>query len=178
MPADPNRVRDVFLAAVELSPEQRPGYLAEACRGDAELRAEVDRLLAANAAPDSILEPASPTRRTPPCIRPGPSRDRRTPGRNVRHRRVGPDAPSPKEVATEGRGPDGATGTFTQPDPDATTAAESGTAPRSQGRDGRRDRHRHRRPVHAGRRDRRRRHGLGLSGRARPSQSSVRWRSS
>ena len=61
MPADPNRVRDVFLAAVELSPEQRPGYLAEACGGDADLRAEVDRLLVANADPDSILEPASPT---------------------------------------------------------------------------------------------------------------------
>ena len=61
MPADPNRVRDVFLAAIELSPEQRPSYLAEACGGDAELRAEVDRLLVANAAPDSILEPLSPT---------------------------------------------------------------------------------------------------------------------
>ena len=46
MPADPIRVRDVFLAALELSPEQRPGYLAEACGGDADLRAEVDRLLA------------------------------------------------------------------------------------------------------------------------------------
>ena len=42
MPADPNRVRDVFLAAVELSLEQRPAYLAEACGGDADLRAEVD----------------------------------------------------------------------------------------------------------------------------------------
>ncbi len=61
MPADPNRVRDVFLAAVELSPEQRLGYLAEACGADAELRAEVDRLLVANADPDSILEPSSPT---------------------------------------------------------------------------------------------------------------------
>ena len=43
MPADPNRVRDVFLAAVELPPDQRPSYLAEACREDADLRAEVDR---------------------------------------------------------------------------------------------------------------------------------------
>ena len=60
MAADPNRVRDVFLAAVELAPDQRPGYLAEACGGDADLRAEVDRLLAANADPDGILEPPSP----------------------------------------------------------------------------------------------------------------------
>ncbi len=57
MPADPNRVRDVFLAAVELPTEERPGYLVGACRGDAELRAEIDRLLVANADPDSILEP-------------------------------------------------------------------------------------------------------------------------
>ncbi len=61
MPADPNRVRDVFLAAVELSPEERSGFLADACGADAELRAEVDRLLVANSNPDSILEPASPT---------------------------------------------------------------------------------------------------------------------
>ena len=38
MPADPNRVRDVFRAAVELAPEQRPGFLAEACGADAEVR--------------------------------------------------------------------------------------------------------------------------------------------
>ena len=32
MPADPNRVRDVFLAILELSPDQRLAYLAEACQ--------------------------------------------------------------------------------------------------------------------------------------------------
>ena len=83
MPADPNRVRDVFLAAVELPPDQRPAYLAEACRGDADLRAEVDRLLAANADPDSILEPPSPTNGRHRGVRSQPSRDRRTPGRNA-----------------------------------------------------------------------------------------------
>ncbi len=31
MPTDSNRVRDVFLGAVELSPEQRPEFLAQAC---------------------------------------------------------------------------------------------------------------------------------------------------
>jgi serine/threonine protein kinase len=55
MSTEPNRVRDVFLAAVELSPDQWPGYLAEACGGDAELRAEVERLLAAHEKPDSVL---------------------------------------------------------------------------------------------------------------------------
>ncbi len=42
-------------------PDQRPGFLAEACRGDADLLAEVGRLLLANADPDSILEPSSAT---------------------------------------------------------------------------------------------------------------------
>ncbi len=60
MPADPNRVRDLFLAAVELRPDQRPDYLAGACGGDADLRAEVERLLLAHADPDSILEPPAP----------------------------------------------------------------------------------------------------------------------
>ena len=93
MPADPNRVRDLFLAAVERPPEQRPSYLAEACQGDADLRAEVDRLLVANADPDSILEPASPTWRRPPQPSsppiPGPSnsRARRPPPRSTRTRR-------------------------------------------------------------------------------------------
>jgi len=59
MPADQNRVRDVFLAVVELQSEKWPSYLADACRGDAALQAEVDRLLAAHADPDSILEPPS-----------------------------------------------------------------------------------------------------------------------
>ena len=66
MPIDPNRVRDIFLAALELTPEERPTYLAETCRHDADLRAEVDRLLLANADPDSILEPpASQTTAAP-----------------------------------------------------------------------------------------------------------------
>ena len=122
MPADPNRVRDVFLAALELSPEQRPGYLAEACGGDADLRAEVDRLLAANADPDSILEPASPAiggRRD--CVRPSYPGERPLPGRRPpptrstrthRARRHGDRGLRP------GRGH----GASARPDPDATTA--------------------------------------------------------
>ena len=98
MPADPNRVRDVFLAAVELSPEQRPGFLAEACGGDADLRAEVDRLLVANADPDSILEPARPRRmpETVPSLSraelPPPTRSTRTrrAPRRSRPRCIGP----------------------------------------------------------------------------------------
>ena len=126
MPADPNRVRDVFLAAVELPPEQRPAFLAEACGGDAELRAEVERLLAAHADPDSILEPRmhprrrTPPRRSSPAI-PGPSTSRA----DVRHRRVRLGRAAPDRDRDRGAGPDGATATLDHPDPDATTAAES-----------------------------------------------------
>ena len=128
MPADPNRVRDVFLAAVELSPEQRPGYLAEACGGDAELRAEVDRLLAANADPDSILEPASPTADAtgasdPDCLPDGTSATAA----------FDPDAPSPTAIATDASpARTGRRRRLAQPDPDATTAAgTAASAPRA-----------------------------------------------
>ena len=62
MPADPNRVRDIFLAAAELPPADRPAYLAQACGADANLRAAVERLLAAHSEPASVLEPAGITR--------------------------------------------------------------------------------------------------------------------
>ena len=168
MPADPNRVRDVFLAAVELSPEQRPGFLADACGGDAELRAEVDRLLVANSNPDSILEPASPTTadaavafvagdpgtvdlpgrtsataRSTPSLRADDHRDRRVPtGRGRRGRSTTPILMPPRL-----RGP--------RP-----------SRPRGRGPDGQGDRHRHRRPVHAARGHRRGGHGHRLPGRA------------
>ena len=60
MPADPKRVRDLFLAAAEVPPEARPSYLAEVCGPNAELRAEVERLLAAHDQPASVLEAQAP----------------------------------------------------------------------------------------------------------------------
>lgn len=59
MPIDPTRVRDLFLTAIDLPPERRPDYLAEVCGTDAQLRAEVEQLLAAHAEPDSLLESGS-----------------------------------------------------------------------------------------------------------------------
>jgi serine/threonine protein kinase len=56
MPADPQRVRDLFLAAVERPAAERAAYLDENC-ADADQRAAVERLLAAHADPASILEP-------------------------------------------------------------------------------------------------------------------------
>jgi serine/threonine protein kinase/tetratricopeptide (TPR) repeat protein len=117
MPADPNRVRDVFLAAVELPPEQRPAYLAAACPGDPALRAEVERLLAANAAPDSILEPAS--------NRPGTVE---LSDRISVTQPFDPNAPIPAAMATAVYRPPRETEKFAQPDPDATTVAETASS--------------------------------------------------
>ena len=61
MSVDPNRVRDLFLAASELPPDRRPEFLADACGPDVGLRAEVERLLAAHADPASLLDPAPPS---------------------------------------------------------------------------------------------------------------------
>jgi WD40 repeat protein len=87
MPADPNRVKDLFLAAADLPASDRPAFLAGACGGDAELLAAVERLLAAHAAPDSRIDrgageppgagatgtfaPDSPTADHPPAGTPG-----------------------------------------------------------------------------------------------------------
>jgi WD40 repeat protein/serine/threonine protein kinase/tetratricopeptide (TPR) repeat protein len=57
MPADAKLVRDLFLAAAELPPADRPAHLAAACGADADLRAAVERLLAAHDAPASALDP-------------------------------------------------------------------------------------------------------------------------
>ncbi len=121
MPADPNRARDVFLAALELSPEERPAYLVDACRGDADLRAEVDRLLAANAEPDSILEPAS--------SQPGTALLQE---RTSATQAFDPNAPTPTAIATEVHRPEDATLTQPVADPGSTTATETGaSAPRA-----------------------------------------------
>jgi eukaryotic-like serine/threonine-protein kinase len=133
MPADPNRVRDIFLAAVELSPEERSGFLADACGADAELRAEVDRLLVANSNPDSILEPASPTTADAAvAFVAGHTGTVDLPGRTSADVAFDPVAPEPTTIATGEHRPDGATETLARPDPDATTAQESASpAPRA-----------------------------------------------
>jgi serine/threonine protein kinase/tetratricopeptide (TPR) repeat protein len=59
MPADPKLVRDHFLAAAELPATDRAAYLAEHC-DDAEMRAAVERLLAAHEEPASVLLQSAP----------------------------------------------------------------------------------------------------------------------
>jgi tetratricopeptide (TPR) repeat protein len=46
-----SRIKEVFGTALEKPASERPGFLESACGGDADLRAEVERLLAANEAP-------------------------------------------------------------------------------------------------------------------------------
>ena len=114
-------------------PKQRPGYLAEACGADAELRAEVDRLLVANSNPDSILEPASPTAADAAvAFVAGDPGTVDLPGRASATAAFDPVAPEPTTVAAGESRPDGATGTLDHTDPDATTAPGAATlAPRA-----------------------------------------------
>ncbi len=161
MPADPNRVRDVFLAASNSHPNSGPATwprLAEAMP---------------TCGPRSIdCWPQTPTPTASsnplPAIRAPPSLRRQTFRRyqafDIRtvptpHESSGATEVTPSSDRTEAPRP------LAQPDPDATTAAESERPrPAASAPDGRRDRHRHRRPVHAGRGDRRGGHGLGVSG--------------
>jgi serine/threonine protein kinase len=56
MPADPNRVKELFLAATELPVADRSAFLKGACGGDAELLAAIERLLAAHTGADSRVD--------------------------------------------------------------------------------------------------------------------------
>ena len=60
MPADANVVRDYFLAVADLPAAERTAYLTAHCGADPELRAEVERLLAAHEHPASILNRPAP----------------------------------------------------------------------------------------------------------------------
>jgi serine/threonine protein kinase/phage tail protein X len=55
MPTDPQLVRDRFLSAAELPVSERAAFLAAQCGDDPELRAAVERLLAAHEQPAGIL---------------------------------------------------------------------------------------------------------------------------
>src|SRR6516165_10287281 len=114
MAADRNRVRDVFRAAALVSPEQRSGFLTDACGGDAELRAEVERLLAANTDPESILDPPADATAEFVASHPGTVP---LPGRTPATDASDPGAPSPTDMADEDRSPYRATGTFAPPAP-------------------------------------------------------------
>jgi serine/threonine-protein kinase len=54
MTALEDQARSLFLAALDCAPDRRPAFVAEACGGNAELRARVDQLLHAHQASGSI----------------------------------------------------------------------------------------------------------------------------
>src|SRR5262245_39798437 len=57
MPAEPNAIKDIFLAALEKdTPADLAAYLDGACAGDAELRRRVEAMLRAHDRPDSLLD--------------------------------------------------------------------------------------------------------------------------
>src|SRR5262245_28282559 len=57
MPAEPNAIKDLFLAALEkATPADRAAFLDEACAGDAPLRRSVEALLRAHDGPDQLLD--------------------------------------------------------------------------------------------------------------------------
>src|SRR5271157_1256168 len=43
------RIRDLFVDAVEMTPEHQGAFLDQACAGDADLRSEIERLIKADA---------------------------------------------------------------------------------------------------------------------------------
>jgi hypothetical protein len=55
------QIEELFHAALELAPEVRPAFLDDACRGDVDLRLEVESMLAREQQARSFLEtPALP----------------------------------------------------------------------------------------------------------------------
>ena len=53
------QLADLYVAARELAPEQRAGFLTEACRGDEALREDIESLLRFEAQGESFLDGAA-----------------------------------------------------------------------------------------------------------------------
>jgi tetratricopeptide (TPR) repeat protein/predicted Ser/Thr protein kinase len=79
------RVKAIFHQALERDPAERAAFLAEACGGDAEVRAELDRLLAAQREAGTFLE-WSPMA----AVAPAGQQCALTPGRAVGRYKIGP----------------------------------------------------------------------------------------
>ena len=55
-PEQKERIREIFLAACEKDPQQRPAFLQRACQGDQLVRREVESLLANDDEADTFLQ--------------------------------------------------------------------------------------------------------------------------
>jgi serine/threonine protein kinase len=60
MPAEPRSLKEVFLAALAVGPEERVAWLEQACGPDADLRRQVELMLAAHDRPQSLLDRLAP----------------------------------------------------------------------------------------------------------------------
>src|SRR5260370_39935993 len=67
MNSDPQKARDIFVAAVKLAPEQWDAYLDETCGPEGDLRKRVHHLLLAHQQAGSFLE--SPAAQLPSPLR-------------------------------------------------------------------------------------------------------------
>jgi eukaryotic-like serine/threonine-protein kinase len=69
--SEPSRLEAIFLAALEVpTPDERAAYLESACRGDAALRQQVERLLAAQPKAADFLEQPAAGEATAAYVRP------------------------------------------------------------------------------------------------------------
>ena len=167
---------DLFTEALSRTdPAERAAFLDQACAGNPELRRRLEKLLAGHAQAENPLDrpPVAPGEFGATVEQPTPSSTRESPPEVATEAfdHTHPDATSALEIGRQRTPYDRVDGARTGRGHSDVCPARSqchhgsGTdAQRSQARDGRTGRNDHRRPVHAGRGDRRRRHGLGLSG--------------
>jgi len=87
-----SRAEQLFHAALKVAESQRSVFLEESCAGDADLRREVERLLAADQRAETFLEspPLKSAGQDPPMLSSGrsPSEADRLPGSSVSHYRI------------------------------------------------------------------------------------------
>src|SRR5215211_5755476 len=76
MSASSRSLKELFLAALEVAPEDRAAWLERECAADAGLREHLRLMLAAHDAPQSLLDrPAGPLVAAPPREGVGPTVD-------------------------------------------------------------------------------------------------------
>src|SRR5207237_575344 len=76
MTAPSRSLKELFLAALEVAPQDRAAWLERECAADAGLREHLRLMLAAHDAPQSLLDrPAEPPAGSPPCEGVGPTVD-------------------------------------------------------------------------------------------------------
>jgi hypothetical protein len=68
MPAEPRPLKALFLAALDVAPDERGAWLERECGPDAELRRHLELMLAAHDAPHSLLDRPAPAADSPGAV--------------------------------------------------------------------------------------------------------------